>query len=125
MHETLKNIRTLKGYSQLEFSKLVAMDQTTYSRKETGKTIITDDEWDRFAKTLGVSTEEIKKRVSPKSVNEHCVFNDQSIAIQNISLPKDVLETLLKYNKKLEEENLLQKQKISRLNQDINLTKNK
>ncbi len=112
MHEILKQTRTAKGYSQNEFSKLVAMDQTTYSRKETGKTFITEDEWDRFAKTLGVSKEEIKDKIAPQAINENCVFNDQSIGIQNISLPVEVLDALLRYNKKLEEENELLKNKL-------------
>ena len=112
MHEILKQTRTAKGYSQNEFSKLVAMDQTTYSRKETGKTFITEDEWDRFAKSLGVSKEEIKNKIAPQAINENCVFNDQSIGIQNISLPVEVLDALLRYNKKLEEENELLKNKV-------------
>ena len=109
MNEILKKVRTANGYSQLEFSKLVAMDQTTYSRKETGKTFITEQEWDRFAKTLGVSKEEIKDKIAPQAINENCVFNDQSVGIQNISLPVEVLETILRYNKKLEEDNALLK----------------
>jgi transcriptional regulator with XRE-family HTH domain len=114
MNTILKKVRTAKGYSQLEFSKLVAMDQTTYSRKETGKTFITEQEWDRFAKTLGVSKEEIKEKLAPQAINENCVFNDQSVGIQNISLPIEVLETILRYNKKLEEDNaLLKKEKLS------------
>jgi transcriptional regulator with XRE-family HTH domain len=111
MNTILKKNRTAQGYSQLEFSKLVAMDQTTYSRKETGKTFITEQEWDRFAKTLGVTKEEIKEKLAPQAINENCVFNDQSVGIQNISLPIDVLETILRYNKKLEEENALLKTK--------------
>ena len=114
MNEILKKVRTAKGYSQLEFSKLVAMDQTTYSRKETGKTFITEQEWDRFAKTLGVSKEEIKEKLAPQAINENCVFNDQSVGIQNVSLPIEVLETILRYNKKLEEDNaLLKTEKLS------------
>lgn len=109
MNEILKKVRTAKGYSQLEFSKLVAMDQTTYSRKETGKIFITEQEWDRFAKTLGVSKEEIKDKIAPQAINENCIFNDQSVGIQNISLPIEVLETILRYNKKLEEDNALLK----------------
>ena len=109
MNTILKKVRTAKGYSQLEFSKLVAMDQTTYSRKETGKTFITEQEWDRFAKTLGVSKEEIKEKLAPQAINENYVFNDQSVGIQNVSLPIEVLETILRYNKKLEEDNALLK----------------
>ena len=109
MNEILKKVRTAKGYSQLEFSKLVAMDQTTYSRKETGKTFITEQEWDRFAKTLGVSMEEIKGKIATQAIKENGDFNDQSVGIQNISLPVEVLETILRYNKKLEEDNALLK----------------
>ena len=114
MNTILKTKRTEKGYSQLEFSKLVAMDQTTYSRKETGKTFITEKEWDRFAKTLGVSKEEIKDKITPQAINEKYVFNNQSVGILNVSLPIEVLETLLRYNKKLEEEiTLLKSEKQS------------
>jgi hypothetical protein len=80
------------------------MDQTTYSRKETGKTFITEEEWGRFAITLGVSKEEIKDKIAPLAINENYIFNDQSMGIQNVSLPIKVLETILRYNKKLEEE---------------------
>lgn len=114
MHKILKQARTAKGYSQNVFSKLVVMDQATYSRKETGKTFITEDEWDRFAKTLGVSKEEIKDKIAPQAINENCVFNDQSVGIQNISLPVEVLDALLRYNKKLEEENELLKNKLEK-----------
>lgn len=112
MHKVLKQARTAKGYSQNVFSKLVAMDQASYSRKETGKTFITEDEWDRFATTLGVYKEEIKDKIAPQAINENCVINDQSVGIQNISLPVDVLDALLRYNKKLEEENELLKNKL-------------
>ena len=123
MNTKLKNNRKEQGYSQLEFSKLVAMDQTTYSRKETGKTFITEQEWDRFAKTLGVSKEEIKDKIAPQAINENCVFNDQSVGIQNISLPVEVLETILRYNKKLEVENALLKTEKQALKNNINKDK--
>lgn len=58
-------------------------------------------------------------------INENCTFNDQSIGIQYIFIPQEVLETVLEFNKKLEEDNLFQKQEISRLNQEINLLKDK
>jgi transcriptional regulator with XRE-family HTH domain len=123
MNAILKNVRTAKGYSQLEFSKLVAMDQTTYSRKETGKTFITEQEWDRFAKTLGVSKEEIKEKLASQAINENGVFNHQSVGIQNISLPIEVLETILRYNKKLEEDNALLKTEKQPLKEKVNKSK--
>ena len=123
MNILLKKNRTAKGYSQLEFSKLVAMDQTTYSRKETGKTFITEQEWDRFAKTLGVSMEEIKDKIAPQAVNENYIFNDQSVSIQYISIPQEVLDTILRYNKKLEVENALFKTEKQPLKNNINKSK--
>ena len=111
MNTILKKNRKEQGYSQLEFSKLVAMDQTTYSRKETGKTFITEQEWDRFAKILGVCKEEIKEKLAPQAINDNFVFNDQLVGVPNISLPVEVLETILRYNKKLEEDNALLKTK--------------
>jgi transcriptional regulator with XRE-family HTH domain len=123
MNTKLKNNRKEQGYSQLEFSKLVAMDQTTYSRKETGKTFITEQEWDRFAKTLGVSMEEIKDKIAPQAVNENFVFNDQSVGFQYISIPQEVLDTILRYNKKLEEDNALFKTEKQPLKNNINKSK--
>ena len=123
MNIILKKNRTAQGYSQLEFSKLVAMDQTTYSRKETGKTFITEQEWDRFAKTLGVSKEEIKGKIATQAIKENGDFNDQSVVIQNISLPIEVLETILRYNKKLEVENALLKTEKQALKNNINKDK--
>ena len=123
MNTKLKNNRKEQGYSQLEFSKLVAMDQTTYSRKETGKTFITEQEWDRFAKTLGVSKEEIKGKIATQAIKENGDFNDQSVVIQNISLPIEVLETILRYNKKLEVENALLKTEKQALKNNINKDK--
>ena len=123
MHKKLREARISKGYSQGKFSKVVAMEQTTYSRKERGKSSITEDEWDRFANALDVLKEEIKEKTEPQATNENRPFSDQSVGIQYISIPKEVLETVLKFNKKLEEDNLFQKQIISRLNQEINLHK--
>ena len=42
--EQLKNARILRGYKQSEFAERVAMDQSQYSRRETGKVAITDEE---------------------------------------------------------------------------------
>ena len=105
MHEKLKDIRTAKGYSQGKFSQAIAMDQTTYSRKERGKSSITDDEWERFAKVLEVSKTDIIDQKPLNAKNENCTFTDQAVGIQFVNIPQAVLDTMLKYNQKLEEEN--------------------
>ena len=66
--EQLKNARTQRGYKQSEFAERVAMDQSQYSRRETGKVAITDDEWERFAKALGIDKEEIVE-TEPRVIN--------------------------------------------------------
>ena len=113
MHEKLKEVRTAKGYSQGKFSKAIAMDQTTYSRKERGKSSITDDEWLRFAKVLEVSKEDIKEERQLTAKNENCTFTDQAVGIQFVNIPQAVLDTMLKYNQKLEEENATLKAELS------------
>lgn len=124
MHEKLKEARISKGYSQSKFSKLIAMEQTTYSRKERAKSSITEDEWDRFAKALDVPKEEIKDEKPLTINNENCTFKDSFFNTQYINVPEKVLDVVMKYNQKLEEDNLIQKQEILSLKQQIELLKN-
>lgn len=41
----LKEFRIKKGITQKEMALKMAMEQTTYSRKENGKSPITENEW--------------------------------------------------------------------------------
>lgn len=100
----IKNRKT-KGLSQAEMAKTVAMEQTTYSRKERGISIITDDEWIRIANALDVQIEDIKEDNQITSLkNDNCTFNNNSIGIHYVNIPDYILDIILKYNKKLEEE---------------------
>lgn len=108
----LKEYRLKKGFTQKEMAKEMAMEQTTYSRKENGKSPITENEWERFAKVLDVSMEELKKEGENIPKNENCTFNDNSIGIQIVSMPKEAWEVILKYNTKLEEENAQLKEQL-------------
>ena len=85
-------------------AKKVAMEQTTYSRKERGKSPITETEWERFAKVLEVPVDDIKEESKTNFKNINCTFNDHTIGIQYVNIPQNVLDTILKYNQKLEEE---------------------
>jgi hypothetical protein len=38
--------------SLIEMAKFAAMEQSTYSRKESRKSTITEEEWQRFTKAL-------------------------------------------------------------------------
>jgi|SRR5690606_11897072 len=105
IQQKLVKNRKSKGLSQAEMAKMVAMEQTTYSRKERGISMITDDEWTRLANALDVSIDDIKEETETISFkNDNCTFNNDSVGIQYVNIPDYILEIVLKYNKKLEEE---------------------
>jgi transcriptional regulator with XRE-family HTH domain len=105
-HQKLINARKSKGYTQEKMSAVIAMEQTTYSRKERGKSPISDEEWSRFAKALDVAVEEIKDlNITEKVKNENFTFHDNSINTQFVNIPQNVFDIIIKYNTKLEEEN--------------------
>lgn len=111
---SLKEIRKNKGITQKQMALNMAMEQTTYSRKENGKSPITNEEFEKLAKLLDTDIEEIKKEIPPSTKNENCTFNDNSIGINYVNIPQDLLDTVLKYNRKLEEEVLHLKQQLSK-----------
>ena len=74
----------------------------------------TNEEFEKLAKLLDTDIEEIKKEIPPSTKNENCTFNDNSIGINYVNIPQDLLDTVLKYNRKLEEEVLHLKQQISK-----------
>jgi transcriptional regulator with XRE-family HTH domain len=116
-NEKLYAVRKSRGLSQMQMAQKAAMEQTTYSRKEMGKSPITDEEWEKFAKVLNTTVDEIKDSPTGITVkNKNCTFSDNAVAgVQYISIPQEVLDTVLRYNKKLEEEIQSLKQEISRL----------
>ena len=112
-HQKLIEARKAKGYTQGQMATKIAMEQTTYSRKERGKSPISEEEWNRFAKTLDVPIEEIKEiNNSSNSKNENCTFHDSAIGIQFINIPQNVFDIIIKYNTKLEEENATLKEQL-------------
>ena len=115
IHEKLIDLRKSKGLTQEQMAKLIAMEQTTYSRKETGKSPITNEEWQRFAKALEVSLEDIKEENKISLKNENCTFNDSTVGIQYVNIPQNVLDIIIKYNQKLENENKSLKEEVESL----------
>lgn len=103
---SLRDIRKSKGITQKQMAMQMAMEQTTYSRKENGKSPITDEEYNKLAKFLDSNVEELKKTTQTSAKNEYCTFNDNAIGIQIISMPKDALDMILKLVAKLEQENI-------------------
>ena len=51
--------RKAKGLSQEEVADLLGMEQSTYSRKENGHTAIHPTEWEKLAKALDTTVDEI------------------------------------------------------------------
>ena len=80
----LKEFRIKKGITQKEMALKMAMEQTTYSRKENGKSPITENEWERFAKVLDTSIGELSNGYDSVPTNENCDFNDKFVHIQII-----------------------------------------
>ncbi|PIF32039.1 helix-turn-helix protein [Flavobacterium sp. 9] len=93
--------RLAKGLSQEEIADLIGMSQSNYSRRESGRTNITETEWQRIAKELGVEKEII---FEPEEQNKEkrdeinmLYFNIPDFVMQHIELLK-------KENKKLKEQ---------------------
>lgn len=107
IQEKLKNLRKQKGISQEKMAKIIGTDTSNYSRKERGEVKIFNDEWEKLAKTLEVSVEEIKNYDARFSFQfENSTFHDHSgnnITYSNV--PDFFLETQKKYIEKLEREN--------------------
>jgi transcriptional regulator with XRE-family HTH domain len=102
---SLKEIRERKGVTQKQLAMKMAMEQTTLSKKERGISPITSEEYKKLAGFLETVVEELQSETHPLSKNENCTFNDNSVGIQIISMPKDALDLILKLVSKLEEEN--------------------
>ena len=100
----LREIRIKKGLTQKQIAIKMAMEQTTYSRKENGKSPITQKEFEKLSNLLDTSIEEIKKEVTNIATNGNYFINVNAIEIQIVSIPKETLDIMLKYTAKLEEE---------------------
>ena len=125
-HQKLIALRKTKGYTQKQMATKIPMEQTTYSRKERGKSPISEEEWVRIAKTLNVPVDEIKEEHSPVALkNENCTFNDNAIGIQYVNIPQEIYAIVMKYNTKMEQEIITQKREIEKLQQDNQALKEK
>lgn len=108
--EKLRTLRKQKGYTQQQIADLLATDVSNYSRKENGDVRIFDDEWEKLAKALDVSVEDIKEEKEPNVVqkNENITFNDTSSfhqsGIYNCNVPNYLLENQQEYINLLKEQ---------------------
>lgn len=106
-------IRTQKGFSQEKLADLIGMGQSSYSRREKGLVPITEHEWIKIAKQLGVDIETIyeKERNYFAALDES---NNRSNLHNPNQFPDNILETIQKYVAKLEEENQQLKNQIKK-----------
>ncbi|SFC53452.1 helix-turn-helix domain-containing protein [Flavobacterium phragmitis] len=107
----LTNARLAKGISQEELADLIGMTQSNYSRRENGHKKISEVEWIRIAKELGVSKEEIyepDEDPAPKS---------DALKMLQFTMPNFILEHI----ELLKKENKMLKEKLKQFkNQNIN-----
>ncbi len=57
MHERLKKLRAQKGFTQIKMQQLTGIDQSDYSKIETGKRYYTVEQCKRIALVLDTSTD--------------------------------------------------------------------
>lgn len=110
--------RKEKGMSQSEIAHLLNMEQSQYSRRESGATRISKKECDKIAKVLDVPLEDIYEPHDGVYIvnNENPTFNDYSSSQNHThNLSDFAIDTMKKYIQKLEEENTALKQEINRL----------
>lgn len=109
--EKLRNLIKQRGYTQQQIAEILSTDVSNYSRKENGDVRIFDDEWEKLAKALDVSVEDIREEKTA-TVVQNLTFNDSSSNTSNQSgnynqycnIPEYVLESQHEYIKLLKEQ---------------------
>lgn len=100
-----------QGLSQEEMAHELRMEQSQYSRRENGKTVISTKEWIEMAKILNTTVEGIYEPQDGIHVIMH-QNEENALTIQN----EYVMEIQKKYIAKLEDEN-------ARLREEIGIIK--
>lgn len=116
MKTKLQEARTRKGLSQEQVANLVGMTQPNYSRKESGITRISKQEWDLIAKKLEVELDDIYEDDASTIIYKNGTGNDNFNfgGTININIPDFVMnymELLKEQNEILKKENDLLKSK--------------
>ncbi|MFD2942223.1 helix-turn-helix domain-containing protein [Flavobacterium notoginsengisoli] len=103
----LTNARLSKGMSQEELADLIGMTQSNYSRRENGHKKISEVEWVKIAKELGVSKEEIYEP------DEEILPKNDTLKMLQFTIPNFILEhiELLKKENKILKDKLKQVKK--------------
>lgn len=122
VQEKLRNLRKQKGMSQEKMAKILSTDTSSYSRKENGKSKIHDDEWEKLAKALDVTVDDIKEENGLGIVhNDNSTLHDQSGSyIHNYNVPNSIIENLQDYINLLKEQNEFLKKEVEELKNKLN-----
>lgn len=116
--EKLISKRLERKISQQELAHLMHMEQSTYSRRESGDTKISTHEWKKLADLLDCKMEDIYEPddAQIKIDNRNATFSDNSGNNNTYyNLPKSVLDNLQDFIVHLKEENQRLKKETSRL----------
>lgn len=97
--------RKQKGFSQMEMAHLLNMEQSQYSRRETGITRISTEEWQSISKVLSCDVEDVFESSESIFIANNSTTNG-SIGVHNVCQNQSdfTIEVLKKYILKLEEE---------------------
>lgn len=113
--QKLKDKRIEKNLTQEEFAFKLGLDTSNYNRRESGLTKISKKEWDKMAKVLETSLEEIYEPEDGVYIINgdyaHGNFG-QGGTFNNFS--EFAFETMKKYIQKLEEENQNLKEQLKK-----------
>ena len=108
-----------KLYTQEKMANLLHMSQSQYHRREKGDVKISDEEWERIAKVLNTTVEDIKDDdYSQQVINNYDNQSGNYVGSNNYfyNIPDFVLDNQQDYI------NLL-KERIQKLEEEVNLLK--
>lgn len=91
-------------HTQESIAKILHMTQSQYQRRETGEIKISDEEWERIAKALNTTVEEIKEDHLSSVHNYDTVSNNYSENSQLYNIPDFILKNQNEYIALLKEE---------------------
>lgn len=111
--QKLINRRNEQNITQEDMSFRLGMSQSQYSRRESGMTKISKKEWDKIAKVLETSLEEIyEPEDGVYIINNENITGDFGSNNTYNDFSDFAVETMRKYIEKLEQENLRIKQEL-------------
>lgn len=120
INKKLRNLRKAKGMSQGEIAKILCTDTSNYSRKERGEIRMQEYEWEKIAKALDVTVEDIKEqkqyfnKKNETSTSPTLSENGHT----NINLTESLVKNLQDFIKHLQSENKELKEKLKKFEQN-------